>query len=57
MQIEKEKVDIIKPYKRTETRVKIELSDILRTHERQAYTLMTLIADVGGFNGAAILVT
>ena len=23
----------------------------MRTHERQAYTFMTLVGDVGGFNG------
>ena len=30
----------------------LELSDIKRTYERQAYTFMTLIGDIGGFNSA-----
>ena len=33
----------------------IGLSDIKRAHERNAYTFMMLIGDVGGFNGAALL--
>ena len=33
-QIVKEKVDKISPYKKTETRVKIELSDLVKSHER-----------------------
>ena len=33
-QIEKESVDKISPYRKTETRVKIELSDLERSHER-----------------------
>ena len=48
-------MDKISPYKRTETRVKIELSDLLRSQERQVYTFMTLVGDVGGFNGAVIV--
>ena len=31
------------------------LSDIKRTYERKAYTFMTLISDIGGFNGAVFL--
>ena len=31
------------------------LSPQVTTYEREAYTLMTLIADVGGFNGAIII--
>ena len=54
-QIEKENVDKISPYKRTETRVKIELSDLFRSQERQVYTFMTMLGDVGGFNEAVII--
>ena len=54
-QIEKENVDKISPYKRTETRVKIELSDLFRSQERQVYTFITLMGDVGGFNGAVLV--
>ena len=32
-----------------------ELSDIKRTQEREFYTLMTFIGDVGGFNSAMTL--
>ena len=32
-----------------------ELSDVKRTHERQAYTFMILIGDIGGFNGAVFI--
>ena len=35
--------------------MKIELSDLLRSQERQVYTFMTLVGDVGGFNGAVIV--
>ena len=35
--------------------VLIELSDIKRTYERQAYTFMTLIGDIGGFNSAILV--
>ena len=31
------------------------LSDRKWTHERSAYTFMALIGDVGGFNGAMVL--
>ena len=31
------------------------LSDRKWHHERNAYTVMTLIGDVGGFNGAMVL--
>ena len=31
------------------------LSDIKRTYERKAYTFMTLIGDIGGFNGAVFI--
>ena len=54
-QIEKEIVDKISPYKRTETRVKIVLSDLLRSQERQVYTFITLMGDVGGFNEAVLI--
>ena len=30
----------------------LELSDTKRIYERQAYTFMTLIGDIGGFNSA-----
>ena len=30
--------------------VTLELSEIKRTYERQAYTFMTLLGDIGGFN-------
>ena len=33
----------------------LELSDIKRTYERQAYTFMTLIGDIGGFNSAILI--
>ena len=33
----------------------IELSDIKRTYERQAYTFMTLLGDIGGFNSAILV--
>ena len=32
-----------------------QLSDIKRTYERKAYTFMTLIGDVGGFNSAVFI--
>mmetsp|Transcript_35174 Transcript_35174/g.46334 ORF Transcript_35174/g.46334 Transcript_35174/m.46334 type:complete len:81 (-) Transcript_35174:923-1165(-) len=32
-----------------------ELSDKMYTYERQAYTMLALVGDVGGFNGALIL--
>ena len=36
-------------------KISIVLSDIKRADERSAYTIMMLIGDVGGFNGAALL--
>ena len=35
--------------------VVFELSDIKRTYERQAYTFMTLLGDIGGFNSAILV--
>ena len=33
----------------------LELSDIKRIYVRQAYTFMTLIGDIGGFNSAVLV--
>ena len=35
--------------------LEFRLSDKMRTHERQAYTLFTMLGDLGGFNSAIIL--
>ena len=39
-----------------EIEIIMKLSDIERVYERESYTLMMMIGDIGGFNGAIVII-
>ena len=41
----------------TAFRLIFKLSEFRRTYERQPYTVITLVSDIGGFNGAILYIT